>query len=81
MKAWRRGDADALAMMMQRESAEFPAFHERLVNARNRAWIPKIEKFIESGQTYFVVVGAGHLGGSNGVLSLLRAKGYQIAQM
>jgi uncharacterized protein YbaP (TraB family) len=81
MKAWRRGDADALARMMDRESSEFPAFNDRLLNARNRAWVPKIESFLDSGHTYFVVVGAGHFGGSNGLLALLRTKGYQIEQL
>lgn len=81
MKAWRRGDAEMLAAVMQRDSAEFPAFNERLLGARNRAWVPKIEKFMESGHTYFVVVGAGHFGGNNGLLALLRAKGYQVEQL
>jgi uncharacterized protein YbaP (TraB family) len=81
MKAWRRGDAEAIATMVQRDSVEFPAFNERLLGARNRAWIPKIENFLGSGHTYFVVVGAGHFGGNNGLLALLRAKGYQIEQL
>ncbi|PYJ10602.1 MAG: hypothetical protein DMF06_05790 [Verrucomicrobia bacterium] len=81
MKAWRRGDADALARMMDRESQEFPAFNDRLLGARNRAWIPKIDGYLDSGQTYFVVAGAGHFGGSKGLLALLRAKGYQIEQL
>jgi uncharacterized protein len=80
-KAWRRGDADALAVRLRRESAEFPAFNERLVDARNRTWVPKIETFLASGHTYFVLVGAGHFGGNNGLLALLRAKGYQIEQL
>jgi uncharacterized protein YbaP (TraB family) len=80
-KTWRRGDADALAARLRRESAEFPAFNERLVDARNRAWVPKIENFLASGHTYFVLVGAGHFGGNNGLLALLRAKGYQIEQL
>ncbi len=81
IKAWRRGDAEALARIMERESAEFPAFNDRLLDARNRAWVPKIENFIRSGNTYFVVVGAGHFGGRNGLLALLRAKGYRIEQL
>ena len=81
MKAWRRGDAETLARIMDRESREFPAFNERLLGARNRAWIPKIEAFLASGHTYFVVAGAGHFGGSKGLLALLRAKGYQIEQL
>ena len=81
MKAWHRGDAETLARMMEREAQEFPAFNERLLGARNRAWIPKIDDFLASGHTYFVVVGAGHFGGSKGLLALLRAKGYQIEQL
>lgn len=81
MKAWRRGDAETLARMMDRESRDFPAFNERLLGARNRAWIPKIEGFLASGHTYFVVAGAGHFGGSRGLLALLGAKGYQIEQL
>jgi len=81
MRAWHRGDAEALARIVDRESQEFPAFNERLLGARNRAWIPKIEGFLDSGQTYFVVAGAGHFGGSKGLLALLRAKGYQIEQL
>jgi uncharacterized protein YbaP (TraB family) len=81
IKMWRRGDADGLAAMLRRDSAEFPVFNERLIDARNRAWVPKIEKFIASGQTYFVIVGAGHLGGNSGVPALLRAKGYQVEQL
>jgi uncharacterized protein len=81
MKAWRRGDAEMLARMMERESQEFPAFNERLLGARNRAWIPKIEGYLASGHIYFVVAGAGHFGGSQGLLALLRARGYQIEQL
>jgi uncharacterized protein YbaP (TraB family) len=80
MKAWRRGDADSLARIMDRESQEFPAFNDRLLGARNRAWIPKIDGYLSSGHTYFVVAGAGHFGGSKGLLALLRAKGYQVEQ-
>ena len=80
-KAWRRGDADLLAARMRRDSADFPAFNERMLDARNRAWLPKVEKFLASGHTYFVLVGAGHLGGNNGLPALLRAKGYQVEQL
>lgn len=81
LKAWNRGDAETLARIMEQESKEFPAFNERLLGARNRAWVPRIEGFLASGHTYFVVVGAGHFGGSRGLLALMRAKGYQIEQL
>ena len=79
--AWRRGDAETIAREMKEQAADFPAFEERLIDARNRAWLPKIEGHLGSGQTFFVVVGAGHLGGSNGLLALLRSRGCQIEQL
>jgi uncharacterized protein YbaP (TraB family) len=81
MSAWRRGDVDTLARSTRDSFRDFPAFGERLLGARNRAWIPKIENFLRSGKTYFVVVGAAHLGGSDGVLALLRARGCKVEQL
>ncbi len=81
ISAWRRGDSETLMQMTKNGFNEFPAFGERLLDARNRAWIPKIESYFASGKVYFVVVGSAHFGGSNGVLALLRSKGYQIEQM
>ncbi len=79
--AWRRGDADWLARQIKKSYADFPAFAARVIDQRNRNWIPKIERFLASGHTYFVVVGAGHLGGPNGLLALLRARGCRIEQL
>lgn len=81
MSAWRRGDVDALARSTRESFREFPAFGERILGARNRNWVPKIEAYLRSGKTYFVVVGAAHLGGSDGVLALLRARGCKVEQL
>src|ERR1017187_2980799 len=79
--AWRHGDADILARATREAYRDFPTMGERLLGARNRAWIPKIEGYLQSGQTYFVVAGAAHMGGSDGVLALLRNRGYKIEQL
>lgn len=80
LDSWRRGDADALARRLRDAFQDFPVFMDRIITARNRRWIPKIEGFIKSGQIYFVVAGAGHMGGSSGVVALLRARGYTVEQ-
>ena len=80
LDSWRHGDADALVRSMRDAFQEFPAFMDRIITARNRRWIPKIEGFLKSGQTHFVVAGAGHMGGSEGVVALLRARGYTVEQ-
>ena len=60
---------------------DFPAMADRLLSDRNRRWIPKLEGYLQSGQTYFVVAGAAHMGGPEGVLALLRERGYKIEQL
>lgn len=81
MPAWRRGDADAITASMHAAYRDFPAFAVRILDERNRRWMPKVEGYLRSGQTHYVVVGAAHLGGPNGLLAMLRAKGYQTAQL
>jgi uncharacterized protein YbaP (TraB family) len=78
--AWRNGDVDTIARLDREFFRDLPAMFEREVSARNQNWIPKIESYLRSGQTYFVVVGAGHMGGPDGLLSLLRTRGYKIEQ-
>lgn len=79
--AWRHGDADLIAQTAHEEFRDLPTMNERIYGQRNRNWIPKIEGYLRSGQTYFVVAGAGHMGGPDGLLSLLRTRGYQIEQL
>ena len=80
-RTWKKGDVEALARSTRSAFAEYPPFGERLLDARNRAWVPKIESYLRSGETHFVVVGAAHLGGSQGLLSLLKQRGYQLQQL
>lgn len=79
--AWRRGDAETVARAIRDSLHDFPAMGDRVLDARNRKWIPKIEDYLRSGQTYFVVAGAAHMGGPDGVVALLRARGYKIEQL
>ena len=81
MSAWRRGDVETLARSTRDAYRDFPAFGERILGARNRRWAPKLESYLKSGQTYFVVVGAAHLGGGDGLLALLRARGCKVEQV
>ena len=81
LSAWRHGDVETLARHAHKGLSIFPAFEERVLDARTRSWIPKIERDLASGHTYLVVVGAAHLGGRSGALALLRARGYTITQL
>jgi uncharacterized protein YbaP (TraB family) len=81
MNAWRNGDSELPWQVIHDGFRDFPSLGERILDTRNRKWIPKIENYLGSGETYFVVVGAAHFGGPNGLLALLRARGYKIEQL
>ncbi|MFN9949230.1 MAG: TraB/GumN family protein [bacterium] len=69
-------DLDALYQIMA-ESPDMMGSQELLLNRRNRNWIPVMDAAMKKSPTFFAV-GAGHLGGSQGVLELLRKQGYQV---
>jgi hypothetical protein len=78
LSAWRKGDVDEIARLDQGLQRDLPDFAARLITDRSRNWIPKIERYIRDRHTYFVVAGAGHMGGRNGVVAMLRARGYKV---
>ncbi len=79
--AWKKGDADRVWTISSGMLADVPSIADRVITRRNHNWVPKIDTFLHSDQTYFVVVGAGHMGGPDGVLTLLRQRGYKIEQL
>ncbi|MCO5258581.1 MAG: TraB/GumN family protein [Crocinitomicaceae bacterium] len=70
-------NVDAMYQYMQDDGGSLMDAQEDLLDKRNRNWIPKIEALIKEKKT-FIGVGAGHLGGENGVLRLLEKKGYRL---
>jgi len=82
--AWRAGDAAALWRVVQGSFGEDhksrDAIMEKLNTRRNRAMTDKIEGYLKSGKTHFVVVGALHLVGDEGIVSRLRQKNFKIVQ-
>ena len=50
---------------------------EKLLNQRNRNWIPEIIKASKENSVFYAV-GAAHLGGTYGVINLLKEKGYTV---
>jgi uncharacterized protein YbaP (TraB family) len=57
-----------------------PLMYERLLVERNRNWLPELEKLVARPRPAFVVVGAAHLVGPDGLIALLSAKGYRVEQ-
>lgn len=80
--AWRGGDVDAMAELIAEQWLDDPrltTFHEAILGERNRQMARTIDR--RAGGTWFVVVGAAHLVGDDGVPALLAASGWQVAQV
>lgn len=77
--AWRRGDAAALERIVLSTMKDAPKVYDAVFVQRNRAWIPKIEACLADGHC-FIVVGAGHLVGPDGLLIDLQRRGYTVTQ-
>jgi uncharacterized protein YbaP (TraB family) len=79
--AWAAGDAAKLDSLLNSEMSHTAGLFATLVTNRNKSWIPKIEQMLKGKSDALVVVGAAHLVGKEGVVELLRAKGYVVEQM
>jgi len=80
--AWREGDIQSLAELfvddMRMESEDL---YNSLLLERNQNWLPIIERMFGEDGNEFVLVGAAHLVGDDGLLSLLEARGYKVEQL
>lgn len=80
--AWRSGDVDLLESRFLAPLLEnTPALYQSLLVERNEAWLPQIEAMFTQDGTEYVLVGAAHLVGDHGLLTMLAARGYHIHQL
>jgi uncharacterized protein YbaP (TraB family) len=80
VEAWRTGDMAFLNAVLAKGFKEFPQLYKPLTVDRNRRWLPQIEQLLRSDKNHMVIVGALHLVGDDGVVELLRKRGYGVTQ-
>ena len=74
------GDIDAMYEMSVGEEGGLASFEKLLLVNRNKNWIEPIKTQVAQRPTVFAV-GAGHLGGPEGVVRLLRAEGLTLTPL
>jgi uncharacterized protein YbaP (TraB family) len=79
VRAWREGDVEIINReVIEPSKASIMAGHKIVFTDRNAAWIPQIEAFLSTPDLELVLVGVGHLVGSDSVLKMLRDLGYSV---
>ena len=82
--AWESGDTKLLESVVFDDIAETPMFepyYDRIYTERNYQMAEKIEEFMADDLVYFIVAGAAHLVGEDGLLSILEDRGYEVTQL
>lgn len=77
VEMYKSQDIQAMQDLMQEEGSEVAGYEDVLLIQRNKNWIPVMEEMMTKKQVFFAV-GAGHLGGKEGVIALLRDVGYKV---
>jgi uncharacterized protein YbaP (TraB family) len=76
IKLYKDQDVSGLYKVMQGDESIIE-YEDVLLIQRNENWIPIMSDLMSKNRSFFAV-GAGHLGGSYGVIHLLRSKGYKV---
>ncbi len=78
--AWKTGNVDKLSSIITISFQEYPDIYDRVFVQRNKEWAAQIDHLTKQNGNVLVIVGAGHLVGTEGLVELLKKKGYTVEQ-
>ncbi|MCU0858450.1 MAG: TraB/GumN family protein [Pontiellaceae bacterium] len=80
--AWKTGNTDALNELMNSKiKTKYPEIYQELIVNRNQRWFPAIDACQKTPETEFILVGAAHLAGPDGIIETLKKAGYNIEKL
>ena len=74
---YKNQDISAMQQMINGDTEGIGEYEDMLLTNRNKNWIPLMAEMCKEKPTFFAV-GAGHLGGAQGVIALMREAGYKM---
>ena len=78
---WMSGDAEAMDDWITKNMAGSEKMRKVMIDGRNPAMADAAERLLKGKGRGFVVVGAGHLLGKDGVVRMLVDRGYKVEQL
>jgi uncharacterized protein len=78
VEVYRNQDLNKIDSLTRVGDAGMTNYIDLLLYGRNRKWVDSLESILPS-RSILIAVGAGHLPGDQGLISLLRKKGYEVS--
>jgi uncharacterized protein YbaP (TraB family) len=80
VEVYRQQNLDRMDTLMHKSDPGMDEYMDLLLYGRNRHWVEQMPVLMKK-QCILFAVGAGHLPGEQGVINLLRKKGYKVTPM
>ncbi|MEP6927722.1 MAG: TraB/GumN family protein, partial [Ginsengibacter sp.] len=77
IKVYKNQELDSMENMLVKSEFGSEQYEDLLLNNRNKKWVKELKEIMEK-ESVFVAVGAGHLTGKYGLISLLKKEGYMV---
>jgi uncharacterized protein YbaP (TraB family) len=74
---YKNQQMDSLKTLMNKSEFGSDKYDDLLLNDRNKNWVKQLDTIMKR-ESVLVAVGAGHLIGENGLISLLKKEGYKV---
>jgi uncharacterized protein len=81
LTVWRKGDEAKMEELFIKDLKLYPQLYKILIVDRNNKWMRNIEGYLNGSENTMVVVGAAHLAGAEGLINLLRKRGYKVVKL
>ena len=81
IELYLKGDITAIERFIRSNLAADKEQFSVLITDRNNKMSHKLDSLLKKKDSFFCAIGAGHLAGSEGVINLLRSRGYRLRPM
>ena len=81
LAVWRRGDEVRMEEFFIKDFKNYQKLYQILIVDRNNKWMTDITGFLNGSGNTMVIVGAAHLAGPDGLVNLLRKRGYKVVKL
>ena len=81
IELYLKGDITAIERFIRTNLAADKEQFSVLITDRNNKMSHKLDSLLKKKDSFFCAIGAGHLAGSEGVINLLRSRGYRLRPM